>query len=54
MGIIGKFDGDIETTNNKEQQHTNTHVKITGDSVETENGLHTPHSRTPGGSRATA
>jgi hypothetical protein len=54
MGIIGKLDGDIETKNKKKQQLTNTHEEKTGDSVETENGIHTPYSRTPGGSRATA
>jgi ribonuclease HI len=45
---------DIETRNKKKQQHTNTHEKRTGESFETENVLHTTHSRTPGGSRATA
>jgi hypothetical protein len=54
MGIIGKLDGDIETQNKKKQQLANPHEERTGDSVETENWIHTPHSRTPGGSRATA
>jgi trans-2-enoyl-CoA reductase len=51
---IEKLDGDIETRNKKKQQHTNTYEKRTGDSFQTENGQHTPHSRIPGGSRATA
>jgi predicted secreted Zn-dependent protease len=54
MSIIGKLDGDIETKNKKKQQLTNTHEERTGDSVATENWILTPHSRTPGGSRATA
>jgi hypothetical protein len=54
MDIIGKLDGDIETRNKNKQQHTNTHEEKTGDSLETENGLHSSYSRTPGGSPATA